>query len=99
MSWDAEDRDKALSYLGYKASLCSKCGTDPDDWLDEEGKLVEPQPFKPVSTYCHGCAALDEARGRVGDKERERNTNFALERVSRSLAEKELRGWQMNRST
>jgi hypothetical protein len=69
MAWSVEDRDLALAYSQYEGSICPRCGTSPSDWLDEEGKLKEPAPYRVQSTRCHGCATLEETRGNLPKKD------------------------------
>jgi hypothetical protein len=97
MKWDPEDREKALIYLEYEASLCQKCGTNPEEWMDEDGKLAEPPPFITKSVMCHGCATLEEARASV-DKGKVSSITHRLIRIPKRLGQRELEKWQMKRS-
>lgn len=79
------------------ATLCPRCGTRPDDWLDEEGKLKEPPPYLTRSIKCYGCASLEEDRARV-DKSQVHSVTHRLIRIPRKVGERELASWQMKRS-
>jgi len=94
-SWEAEDRDLALSYLDYKSRLCQRCGSDPSDWLDERGRTLEPPPYTVDSVHCYGCVALEEERAKVGDKSMAATMTHSLRRIPRKIAERAARSWQM----
>lgn len=98
MKWEPSDRDKALAWLEYQGSLCHKCGTDPNEWLDEKGRLIEPLPYVASSVICHGCATLEEARASVTDKDKAQVINHSLRKVSRKIAGRIHGKWQMSRS-
>jgi hypothetical protein len=92
--WDPEDRDKVLAYMEFHGRVCQRCGTRPEEWLDEDGKLIEPLPYSPVSTKCHGCVTLEEARAKV-DKDQVQVTTHSLKKLPRKLAERIHRKWQI----
>lgn len=62
MEWSQEDRSKAISYSAWKGKFCANCGTDPAEWLDEEGEGLEPPPYRAATRRCLGCATLEDAR-------------------------------------
>jgi hypothetical protein len=62
LKWSDDDRNKAISHMLWKKKFCSRCGTDPSEWLDADGKTLEPPPFEAVTHVCHGCATLEEER-------------------------------------
>jgi hypothetical protein len=97
MSWDPIDRDLAIAYREYEASICPRCGTNPADWLDEKGELVEPPPYLVTSVRCYGCVSLEEDRARV-DKASMLTVSHRLVRIPRKVGERELAKWQMKRS-
>jgi ribosomal protein S27AE len=71
LRWNPDDQDKALAHAMHKRTVCGKCGTNPDDWLDREtGEELEDQPYELASRYCPGCATLEAARKDV-PKERQ----------------------------
>lgn len=94
MGWNDDDRNKALSYVAWKKKFCSKCGTDPDEWMDEDGKFAEPPPYEAVTNVCYGCATLEEERAGM-DKEVATSTRYHtfLRRYRGSVEQ-----WQMSRS-
>lgn len=65
LNWDRSDVDKAISYNAWKNKFCGKCGTDPSDWLDEDGYMMEPPPYVSDTLTCYGCATLEEERARI----------------------------------
>lgn len=99
MQWDPADRDLALAFMEYKATLCNKCGTDPKDWLDAKGRLLEPLPYQASTVMCHGCATLEEAKAMVDDKAKVGIMNFSLRKLPKKLAEEVHKKWQMSKST
>lgn len=57
-----------------QSHLCQSCGTNPGDWLDDEGKDRWPAPHIPQGIRCMGCVTLKEERDKVekdDDVERE----------------------------
>lgn len=65
LSWDPEDQDKAIAWKIHEASRCSSCGTYPEDWLDSEGRYIDPQPFVAKTIRCVGCQVLDDKREEI----------------------------------
>lgn len=61
LSWDEEDQDKAIAWKLYKASLCPHCGSDPNDWIGEDMRTLEPPPYKVETVRCYGCVSLKDA--------------------------------------
>lgn len=94
MSWDRADVDKAISYTSWKGKFCSKCGTDPQEWLDEKGEAIEPPPYIAVTHTCLGCATLDEQRAEL-PKESSSHLNTFLKRAK----PKDFESWQMKPQT
>lgn len=70
LMWPEQDQEAEISYMLYEREKCHSCGTNPDEWLDEEGKHLEPQPYEVKSVACLGCEALDEARKSVPEERR-----------------------------
>lgn len=60
LKWNEDDQDKALGWELYQRQLCSGCGTEPSEWVDEDGFPVFPPPYQPNSTRCYGCVTLNE---------------------------------------
>lgn len=90
LKWDREDVDKAISYTAWKGKFCQKCGTDPAEWLDENGEAVEPPPYVAVTHICLGCATLEEQRETV-PKDVASHMNTFLKRTK----PEEFKSWQM----
>ena len=53
LSWEPEDRAKALSFMIAKAEKCALCGTAPWEW--EENRRA----YTPVEHMCPGCYAKE----------------------------------------
>lgn len=49
LSWDADDRAKALGFMAYEGEKCALCGTA--DWEWEEDRFA----YEPVLHQCWGC--------------------------------------------
>jgi len=49
LSWDPDDRSKAIGYLAYEGEKCALCGTA--DWEWEENRFA----YEPVLHQCMGC--------------------------------------------
>lgn len=45
--------------MEHEAYRCDRCGTFPDEYLDEEGKRRDPPPYVPEAIRCYGCVALE----------------------------------------
>lgn len=56
-----------MAWMLGEGSRCQRCGTVPEEWLDEEGEHIEPPPYVAVSLLCVGCEALGEKRGEIPD--------------------------------
>lgn len=65
LSWPEEDQDEALMFLLNRKTNCPRCGTNPDDWLDDQGRHIEPQPYETVAILCLGCEAISDKRKEV----------------------------------
>ncbi|BBG01554.1 MULTISPECIES: hypothetical protein [Pseudonocardia] len=84
LSWDPDDRDKAVMHQVRKQERCPSCGTHPDDWDPEVGGSVDAYTAKRV--HCRGCQetekaneALEKARQAKENRPR-RGTSIRLER-------------------
>jgi len=49
LSWDPDDRGKAMAFALESSSRCNLCGTAPWEW--EENKFA----FTAVEEFCQGC--------------------------------------------
>ena len=94
LEWSDEDRDKAISYMLWKKKFCSRCGTDPDEWLDPDRRASEPPPYEATTRLCLGCATLEEER-ELRHKESATSTKYQtyLTRFQGGIEE-----WQMRPS-
>lgn len=49
------------------------CGTLEDEWMDEDGRYLDPPVLEPITYTCHGCEAresLEAARREAPDETR-----------------------------
>lgn len=53
LRWDADDRDKALTWLMHDLERCPSCGTRPEDWDPEHGGDRHAYAWEPRA--CRGC--------------------------------------------
>lgn len=83
MSWDEDDRAKALAYEEWRARACPKCRTRPEDWAEDRfAYIVHEYP-------CPGCELLDqhgEQLERSGGKRDRKGIHTGL--VPRRLAKR-----------
>lgn len=66
LEWSDEDQDLALEFKAQERITCSSCGTNPDDWFDNDGYYIEPAPYKVRAKRCLGCESLSEEHKRLG---------------------------------
>lgn len=59
LTWDRDDRDKALWWLIHQRQACSSCGTRPDAWDEANGGDRNAYVAEPH--FCRGCQVA--ARG------------------------------------
>jgi hypothetical protein len=93
MEWSEDDQDKVIAYNVFKRTVCAKCGTIPEDWLDEQGEYLEPPPYVVTTRHCPGCATLSDAREEIPQERRESFTTYFTKASTGSKAP-----WQMKRS-
>jgi hypothetical protein len=62
MDWPADEQAKCLALIVWekksKSERCSMCGTKPDEWLDENGRVVVPPPYVAEWENCEGCSSI-----------------------------------------
>jgi hypothetical protein len=78
LGWKIDDQDKALAWMLYERSRCPRCGTFPEEWLDEDGRNVEPPPYYLRTRACLGCATLEPIEDRLRKDKRDRHTSAYL---------------------
>jgi len=61
--WTPRDREKALAYRAYVATVCPHCGTREDEWEADEEAYVA------MATRCPGCEALAERQAQIPPEE------------------------------
>lgn len=62
LSWDRDDRDKAIVWALRKAQTCAHCGTRPDEWDPAQGGHDEA--YLTELHQCWGCDAKAKAEKR-----------------------------------
>lgn len=62
LSWGEDDQEKALQWTALEQARCPNCGTIPANWLDENGRWVEPSPYVLQVVECTGCKEMDEEK-------------------------------------
>lgn len=60
LDWDPTDQDKALAWLGFEKSKCPSCNTFPSEYLDAEGRMKYPPPYRVYTEICYGCVAIHD---------------------------------------
>jgi hypothetical protein len=58
-SWADDDQHKLLAFRQWNADRCPGCGTFPNDWINDLGRLVDDPPFEAYAIACNGCRAID----------------------------------------
>ena len=62
LSWDADDRDKAIVWALQRAQACPSCGTSPDEWDPALGG--HDRAYVTELHQCWGCHTKAEAEKR-----------------------------------
>lgn len=79
-TWSEMDRVKVVAYRMVRAEECPNCGTRPDQWVDAEGRRLNP--FAADMIRCEGCARVEELQAQLdkdsGSKITRRGVRVAL---------------------
>lgn len=51
-----------VAFRRWDSTHCPQCGTIPDSWFDERGRIINPPPFEPEVISCQGCRDVAELR-------------------------------------
>lgn len=70
LSWSESDQDAAVAYMLHKRKKCPHCGSDPTEWLYDNGEYREPPPYRAASFLCGGCEAIEDKIKEIPDGER-----------------------------
>lgn len=70
LEWDVADRAKTIAYRRWKSQQCPRCGSRDEDWIDDEGRLLEIPALRVTAHKCFGCAEIEGARDDVPAEER-----------------------------
>ena len=54
-----------------QSTKCPNCGTIPEEWIQENGRWVEPPPYVTRVTRCTGCIAIDEEKKQAAQYDEE----------------------------
>lgn len=69
--WTEDDLTKAVALVVWERKkdkeTCHFCGTPPQEWIDERGRVKNPPPYETYWETCHGCAAKQRAKNEHGD--------------------------------
>lgn len=69
LTWDTDDRDKALWHHIREQQTCRSCGTRPDEWDPEQGG--DRHAYVANVDVCRGCQQLEGRRDSMtGDEGR-----------------------------
>lgn len=68
--WLPEDLDKLHAVFADRSARCGRCGTYPDDWVDEGGFPLAEPAYMPEVQRCHGCRRIELKRDSVPPKEK-----------------------------
>jgi hypothetical protein len=78
LSWSELDQDKAIAWQNEQRSVCSGCGTRSDEWLDVDGRDVDPPPYEIHTKKCLGCESIEEFKTNREVQENGRGLYIAL---------------------
>jgi hypothetical protein len=58
--WTELDREKAVDYELVLREQCPRCGTLPEEWVDEKGRPLDEPLMTPVLRHCQGCEEVEK---------------------------------------
>lgn len=65
LKWTDLDRDKAVAYEWLLREQCPRCGTLPEDWVDERNRPLDEPVWAAVARHCHGCDEMERLQEKV----------------------------------
>jgi hypothetical protein len=78
LTWDKDDRDKAIVWAMLRAHACGQCGTRPDEWDPALGGHDEA--YVAELHQCWGCHTKAEAEKKAGQKTEKPGVHVVLVR-------------------
>jgi len=66
LAWSMDQRKRDAEKAVAQSKACRGCGTNPDDWTDDEGMPLRDKPFVGEIVECWGCVAVQDARDEIG---------------------------------
>lgn len=69
-SWTAQDREKALAFAAYKATVCHGCGTTRAEW--DPGQGGHEDAYIGGVDQCPGCVVLAQEARNVQEQAKDR---------------------------
>lgn len=60
LSWDADDREKAIAFHLRRAETCPDCGTRRDEWSPDAGG--HRSAYVATTDRCPGCVAVENKK-------------------------------------
>jgi hypothetical protein len=76
LSWDKDDRDKAIWQYVRERQTCKRCGTREAEWLESEGG--HRHAYTPVLKRCPGCEAMETYRANIDESKQGKGVYIAL---------------------
>lgn len=95
-SWSQEDREYALAWNYVKASICQRCGTMSHEWLDNDGKKIDPAPYKIKAHRCMGCVEMENERKAI-PKDEDAGVTLYFERSKKWTKRNQKKGRHKNK--
>lgn len=80
LEWDADDRDKAITWHLRQAQACPDCHTRPEEWADDHNA------YKAVKHHCRGCEVRQQVQDSVTEEDG-RGVHVVLKRKAVDRAE------------
>lgn len=68
--WTQDDRDKAVAFSRRLSERCPNCQTYEEDWVDENGRLLDPPKYTAWDRRCHGCGEITKLRDTLPEGQR-----------------------------
>lgn len=68
LSWDRDDREKAIAFHLRRAETCASCGTRRDEWSPDAGG--HRNAYIAATDRCPGCVQVENKRRELENRDK-----------------------------